>query len=557
VRDPEALKKLSEVEQRRWRTFWYGVEVLRFRGVPWRHVRLGEALHAEGKRDLALAEFRKAVELAPEDPVAWYQMGLVMRASGVVEQALELFGRAAELDREHNTIVGDAIWRRGELLRELGRYDEAIETYWNVAKFPQATPDDIRRSGVEQIITEAHRRSAAARANAQAGCGLASQNPPPDDRGKAKLRADAFNWFNKELAGFATAIASGAGENAPEIVEAVKHWKVAPDLAGVRGDDALRKLPEAEQKRWRFFWLAVDDVQNNNQCWMHIRLSELLDAEGKRDEAAAEFRKAVQAIPNDGWCCWVGVEARNLGYMDLAVELLTRARNWDVLHWSNPGDAIWELGRTLRLAGRFNESVAVFRRIREMNKVSAKEVRLADEEILRTEGDRSLLRRLTEILKGKQVVGAVEAEALAGFASNRSLHTAATRLWKLALDADPKMGDDRQASPRYDAARTAALAGCGLGNDVPAPDAAAMGKLRAQALEWLKTELGIRAATIGSKSADERVPVVRVFEYWMVDPDLAGVRDPEAIAKLPETERQAWTAFWSGVDSAIKTASAK
>jgi hypothetical protein len=35
--------------------------------------------------------------------------------------------------------------------------------------------------------------------------------------------------------------------------------------------------------------------------------------------------------------------------------------------------------------------------------------------------------------------------------------------------------------------------------------------------------------------------------YWQNDPDLAGIRDREALAQLPADERQACEKFWSGV----------
>ncbi|MFO0957312.1 MAG: hypothetical protein U0800_07560 [Isosphaeraceae bacterium] len=49
----------------------------------------------------------------------------------------------------------------------------------------------------------------------------------------------------------------------------------------------------------------------------------------------------------------------------------------------------------------------------------------------------------------------------------------AARLWGEALEADPKLADDRQAGLRYNAACDAALAAAGQGEDDPKPDDAA------------------------------------------------------------------------------------
>jgi hypothetical protein len=248
---------------------------------------------------------------------------------------------------------------------------------------------------------------------------------------------------------------------------------------------------------------------------------------------------------------------RDQGHADQAIELLRRAATWDGEHLDIPGGAIWELGRTLRMEARFDDAVAIFRRVREQNGVGLTDVRRADEEIAATGAERSLMSRLSEVLNGKQPADTNEAAALAQCAANLSLHATAARLWSLALAGDPKTADDRHALLRYDAARAAALAGCGRGKDNPPPDNAARAKLRSQSLEWLKAELASRSQSLDKKPAPDRRSVVRVVEYWKADPDLAGVRDDESLAKLPEDECKTWQALWSDVDALLKKAGEK
>ena len=98
--------------------------------------------------------------------------------------------------------------------------------------------------------------------------------------------------------------------------------------------------------------------------------------------------------------------------------------------------------------------------------------------------------RLSAIIKGdQQPKDNAERLRLAQRAYDKALHATAARLWAEALAADPKLGDDRQAQHRYNAACAAALAGSGQGKDDPKPDDAAKAKLRKQALDWLKAEL--------------------------------------------------------------------
>jgi hypothetical protein len=43
------------------------------------------------------------------------------------------------------------------------------------------------------------------------------------------------------------------------------------------------------------------------------------------------------------------------------------------------------------------------------------------------------------------------------------------------------------------------------------------------------------------------------LEAWLHDLDFAGVRDEAGLARLPETERPAWRAFWEQVKRAISS----
>jgi hypothetical protein len=128
---------------------------------------------------------------------------------------------------------------------------------------------------------------------------------------------------------------------------------------------------------------------------------------------------------------------------------------------------------------------------------------------------------------------------------------AAARLWAEAMAADPKLGDDRRARHRYNAACAAALAAAGQGTDDPKPDDAVRARLRGQALEWLKAERAAWAKVLDSADARVRPFIQQTLQRWRADTDLAGVRDADALAKLPESERVAWRSFWAEVDALL------
>jgi serine/threonine-protein kinase len=144
--------------------------------------------------------------------------------------------------------------------------------------------------------------------------------------------------------------------------------------------------------------------------------------------------------------------------------------------------------------------------------------------------------------------------ALAQLCYDTKRYSAAARFWGEALQADPKLAEDREACHRYNAACAAALAGCGPGKDDPPLDETARAKLRVQAREWLAAELSAWSKLIESGSADERKAGVQAIRHWQKDADLAGVRDGAGLKALPEDERKAWQAVWAEADRLLKKA---
>ncbi len=75
--------------------------------------------------------------------------------------------------------------------------------------------------------------------------------------------------------------------------------------------------------------------------------------------------------------------------------------------------------------------------------------------------------------------------------------------------------------------------------------------LRARALGWLKTDLALRSLAIAEGTSEARSDARKNLIHWKTDPDFALVREAEALARLPEAERDAWKALWAEVDELI------
>src|SRR5262249_54311777 len=136
-------------------------------------------------------------------------------------------------------------------------------------------------------------------------------------------------------------------------------------------------------------------------------------------------------------------------------------------------------------------------------------------------------------------------------------YSAGARLYAEAFKADATLADDLQAGHRYNAACAAARAGCGQGNDADQLDDKERVRLRQQAREWLRTDLALWEKQAASDKGANRALVQKTLTHWQGDADLAGVRDPKALAELPEAERAEWQKLWAEVEALRKKAAEK
>ncbi len=145
----------------------------------------------------------------------------------------------------------------------------------------------------------------------------------------------------------------------------------------------------------------------------------------------------------------------------------------------------------------------------------------------------------------------------AQFAFEQKKYASAARLWDEALKSDPKLGDDRNAQHRYNAACAAALAAAGRGRGEPPLDAAAQTRHRRQALDWLKADLAVWREVLQVIPPENAPLIADTLGHWQTDGDLAGVRDAVPLSTLPADERKSFTQLWSDVALLLKAANAK
>ena len=196
--------------------------------------------------------------------------------------------------------------------------------------------------------------------------------------------------------------------------------------------------------------------------------------------------------------------------------------------------------------------------------------------VLRREAESMLLPDLPAFLQGKyQPRDNDERLALLGICQSQGRNGLAAQLYVDAFAADPGLADAltadcfhralREGDPhnrievlkteaRYLAARCAASAGCGRGEDGPKLNDVERNRWRNQARRWLRDDLTawIKALDGGLESAPDLV--TRMLTLWQVDPDLAELREPDALIKLPAEERREWIAIWTQIRTVITRA---
>ena len=107
---------------------------------------------------------------------------------------------------------------------------------------------------------QAQNRYNAARAASLAASGQGKDEPPPDDSSKANLRRQARDWLQAELTAWTKILDTGPADLKVKIATTLQHWKDDPDLAGIRDEKELAKLPAEERAAFQQLWTDVDQL---------------------------------------------------------------------------------------------------------------------------------------------------------------------------------------------------------------------------------------------------------------------------------------------------------
>jgi hypothetical protein len=154
--------------------------------------------------------------------------------------------------------------------------------------------------------------------------------------------------------------------------------------------------------------------------------------------------------------------------------------------------------------------------------------------------------KLTAILHGTvRLTKPSEQIEFAQLCGMKNLYAAAASFYRDALGAEPNLAEPGPADSRYAGACFAALAGCRQGKDTANLTDQECATWRHQALDWLRKDLVSLKKELETGDRQAFNKVQQRLSQWQTDPDLAGVRDKEYLAALPDEEREQWSGLWS------------
>jgi serine/threonine-protein kinase len=363
---------------------------------------------------------------------------------------------------------------------------------------------------------------------------------------RARQQYPADFWVNQHL-GMALHEAK-----APHPEEAVRFLTAAvalrPDSAGTHNNLGL-VLQDAGQLDEAIACYRKAMELEPFYSGAHNNLGNVLRVKGPVDEAIACYRKAIELAPDNGKA------HSNLGAVlcdvkrdyDGAVTCFRRAIALD------PRDAIahHNLGEALTARGEVDEAIASYRKATEIDPKFAP----AQSHLLWAERLAVARNKLPAFQNGSYKPGTIDERlALAEWCQIQRLHRIAADLYVAAFAADPKRADDLSAGHRYKAACRVARAATREGEAAGKLNDRERARLRQLALDWLHADLALRGKELASGQPAERIATQQELRRWQQDSDLAGLRDPAALGKLPPAEREACTQLWADLAALLKRA---
>ena len=354
------------------------------------HLERALKAYGTGRYEIALNEYRAALEFEPRNATALRGVALTLANAKRNDEALESYERMLEIYPQHQL----ARLEYGTVLLQKGRLKEAIDSF-----------EDALRSDPDFKVAQFNR----ATAFAQLG-----EWQPAADGFREVLRIDRDDAEARYYLGLALDELDRRQEAVDELRTAIGA-NPSHLLARQRLGALLDRLDRPEEALEQFQAVLGLDVPPQEKGLAHYQIGRLLYTKGQDQEALENFQRAVELFPQF-WQARFAV-ANWLSRHDRhreAAEIFGRLAQADpsnVLTWQRECEALMQDGRFAQARRRLEEGLATHTRSYELASVLARLLATAPEASLR-DGERAL-QLAQELLTARRSIGQAETVAMA------------------------------------------------------------------------------------------------------------------------------------------------
>jgi tetratricopeptide (TPR) repeat protein len=486
---------------------------------------LGSALYHQKKLDEAVLAYRKSIDLKADYAEAYLGLGGALHGQKAFDKAVGAYGKAIELKPDYAEAyiyLGNALCDQNKLDESVAAYSKAINLKADYAEAYLGLGSALHGQKAFDKAVGAYGKAIELKpdyAEAYYGLGIA---------------LNALKKLEEAVAAHRKAI-----DFKPDYAEAYISLGIA--LSG------LKNLDEAVA----VFRQAIDLKPDYAEAY--LGLGSALYHQKKLDEAVLAYRKSIDLKPDYAEAYTnLGMALHGQKKLDEAVVAYRKAMGLKPEY----AETFCNLAAILREEGKFHEALGCFKQGHGLGQKTLGWPYPSESWIKQCEQLIELDDKLVAILKGEKEPNSAEDQLGMAVLSMRykKNYFTASRFFSNAFAEEPKFANDMKSGHRYKAACSAAQAGCGQGKDADKLDSKDPIRLRNQARAWLRADLEAWTKMADQGKPEDRAAAVKTLQHWQTDPDLTGIRDPQPLAKLPESEQETCRKVWADVTALLKKA---
>ena len=297
---------------------------------------------ANKDREATIQNLHEIIARFPSDTETYFRLGNLLRHQGQTEEAIEVYERGITFDPEAQNIYNGL----GFCYSELARYDEAIAAHRRYAQLAPAEPNAYDSLGI--TLTEAGRYTEA-----------------HDTLNRALDLKPDFHFANLHL--------GDVYFRRGKYREAIKQFERYLQLAPTDWDKAIGYNRLALLYAQKGDLIRAEKFARGESKFKQYRSAFLIALARNDLQTAENLKENFSRLPNSAaeskqFAYFEGYYAQKTGRHEAAFAQFKRVTNEPPFIWNNDGIPTMDcLGNAFLQAGRFDEAIAEYERILQMN----------------------------------------------------------------------------------------------------------------------------------------------------------------------------------------------